>query len=75
MKALVHCHGVEVQDLPDGPACWGYSLRDEPGTSSFAGLREEVDALRSARPGKLAYINLFPNYAPPSALGTKTSHL
>jgi len=29
-----------------------------------------VDALRAARPGKLAYVNLFPNYAPASALGT-----
>ena len=25
-----------------------------------------------ARPGRLAYINLFPNYAPPAALGTET---
>ena len=35
-------------------------------------MREQVDAVRKAHPGRLAYINLFPNYAPPSALGTDT---
>ena len=72
MKGLVHCHGTPVEQLPTGDACWGYSIRDEPGASSFPGLREQVDAVRKAHPGRLAYINLFPNYAPPSALGTDT---
>ena len=72
MKALVHCHGVPADELPDGRACWGYSVRDEPGVSSFPGLQPEVAQLRAVRPGKLAYINLFPNYASESALGVAT---
>ena len=69
LRALVS--GDAVPDtLPDGPACWGYLLTDEPAASQFAGLRGRVDALRRARPGKLAYINLFPDYATPGQLGT-----
>ena len=72
MKALVHCHGVRSEEFPDGRACWGYSVRDEPGVSSFLGLRNEVDRLRAVCPGKLAFIKLFPNYAPSIALGVTT---
>lgn len=62
---------VEAQDgFPDSPACWGYMLRDEPNASMFADLRYMVDHLRKARPGKLAYINLYPNYANAKQLGT-----
>jgi hypothetical protein len=45
---------------------------DEPNSSQFPGLRTKVDAIRRARPGKLAYINLFPNYATAEQLGNKT---
>lgn len=63
LKALVSMAGLQSEALPDGPACWGYYVRDEPNTKDFPPLRATVDALRKARPGKLAYINLFPNYA------------
>lgn len=73
LKVLVHCPAdVLVKDLPDGPVCWGYGLRDEPNAKDFPGLRERVDQIRQAKPGKLAYINLFPNYASAEQLGTPT---
>lgn len=72
LKALLTCPGVEAASLPDGPACWGYAVRDEPNAKDFPQLRAQVDAIRKARPGKLAYINLFPNYASAEQLGTST---
>ena len=73
LRAVIHTHGREPGDLPDTRAVWGYGLRDEPNASEFPDLRRQVDAVRAARPGKLAYINLFPNYASPwGQLGTAT---
>ncbi len=69
LKAVLHVGGVSEADLPDHPACWGYGLRDEPGAKDFPGLREKIDAVRSLRPGRLGYINLFPTYATPEQLG------
>ncbi len=70
LKAVVSMAGLPPEKLPQSPACWGYHLVDEPGASAFRGLRGTVDTLREAQPGKLAYINLFPDYAPATALGT-----
>lgn len=70
LKAIVSLGGLPPALLPTNDACWGYHLADEPGAGAFPELRKSVDAIRQARPGKLAYINLFPNYAPPHALGT-----
>ena len=70
LKTLVSMAGLPPDRLPNTPACWGYFLGDEPGPGAFPDLRKTVDALRQARPGKLAYINLLPNYAPAWALGT-----
>ncbi|HUW62076.1 MAG TPA: hypothetical protein VMZ06_13830 [Candidatus Bathyarchaeia archaeon] len=70
LKALVLPTPYAVDALPAGPECWGYVLRDEPGASDFPALRLEVDAFRRARPGKLALINLFPNYCDLKRLGT-----
>ncbi len=69
LKAIVSPAGLPPEQMPSGPACWGYALADEPGAGAFPELGRQVDALRRARPGKLAYINLFPNYASASALG------
>ena len=65
LKAIVTLPQVAAADLPDGPACWGYGLRDEPNASEFPQMRELVDQVRAARPGRLGYINLFPSYASP----------
>ncbi len=72
IKAVMFCSGVTPEKLPTGPACWGYALRDEPGADDFPALRAQVDAVRQARPGMLAYINIFPNYASEKQLGTPT---
>ena len=72
LKALVPPVEVQTGKLVDGPACWGYLIRDEPSANDFALLRTRVDALRKSSPGKLSYINLFPNYASPAQLGTDT---
>ena len=60
MKALVSCRETSPDKLPTGPACWGYMIVDEPNANSFPDLSKKVDEIRSARPGKLAYINLYP---------------
>ena len=70
LKTIISMAGRPPERLPSDPACWGYFLADEPGAGVFPDLRKTVDALRQARPGKLAYINLFPTYAPVWALGT-----
>ena len=70
LKAIVSMAGKTPDLLPTSNACWGYFLADEPGAGAFPDLRKSTDAIRTARPGKLAYVNLFPNYCPPSALGT-----
>ncbi|MBX7258755.1 MAG: hypothetical protein K1Y02_20505 [Candidatus Hydrogenedentes bacterium] len=64
--------GNDPAESKQGPPVWGYLVRDEPNVSDFPALRERVDAIRAARPGALAYINLFPNYASKKQLGTDT---
>src|SRR5258707_3301441 len=41
----------------------GYFIMDEPGVSDFPALAKAVAAVKKYAPGKLAYINLFPDYA------------
>lgn len=71
LKALVEVQGPSTQ-WPTNASCWGYLLQDEPSTSAFPGLAKTVAELRSHRPGRLAYVNLFPNYASPAQLGAPT---
>ena len=62
-----------VQQTENRPATYGFYVYDEPGANDFAGLGRIVAAIKRLAPGKLAYINLFPNYA---TLGAKdTSQL
>ena len=70
LKAIVNRRAVPAESLPDSPACWGYAIQDEPKASDFARLRARIDEIRKHRPGKLGYINLFPDYASPKQLGT-----
>ena len=72
LKAVVSRAGLPPESLPEGPVVWGYAIRDEPGAKDFPTLRKTLDGIRKARPGKLGYINLFPNYANERQLGTKT---
>jgi hypothetical protein len=56
IKDMVHAAG-------SSPAIMGYFIRDEPGVRDFPGLAKAVAAVKKYAPGKLAYINLFPDYA------------
>jgi len=69
LKALVAGARQKPQYLLTGPACWGYLLYDEPNTEKFGYLRDLVKSVRQARPGHLAYINLYPNYANTKQMG------
>lgn len=72
LRLVAPGHSIAPEELPDGPAIWGYALRDEPNAADFPELRKKADAIRAVRPGKLTYINLFPNYANEKQLGTPT---
>jgi hypothetical protein len=41
----------------------GFFITDEPGVRDFAALGKAVAAVKKYAPGKLAYINLYPDYA------------
>ena len=69
LKTLIGAGGP-IEKLPDGPACWGYLLVDEPGAGAFPDLAKRAEEIRTKRPGRFGYVNLFPNYAPLGALGT-----
>ncbi len=72
LKAVVSRAGLEPDKLPDSPAVWGYMIRDEPSAKDFPALRKTADEVCGARPGKMAYINIFPDYASEEQLGTST---
>ncbi len=72
LKAIVETVGLPPTAMPESPAVWGYKIRDEPSIEEFFGLRDEVDRIRLERPGRLPYINLFPNYATNEQLGTES---
>jgi hypothetical protein len=68
LQTLIQAGGP-VEKLPDGPACWGYLLMDEPSPASFPELAKRAEEIRNKHPGRFGYVNLYPNYAPLSALG------
>ena len=72
LKAIVSRASLPPDQLPESPAVWGYMIRDEPNAKDFPDLRKTVEEIRAARPGRLSYINLFPNYANENQLGTQT---
>ena len=53
------------------PALYGYFLADEPSPKDFARLNTLINKMNSLDPAHPIYINLHPNYAPPSYLGNK----
>jgi hypothetical protein len=69
LKAIVSRAGLPNDQLPTKSACWGYFIADEPGSDSFPGLKNEVEGIHKACPGKLAFINLYPNWVPTNAIG------
>jgi hypothetical protein len=66
-----------IEQSGQSDAILGYYIIDEPNASHFPALGKAVAAVRKHAPGKLAYINLYPNYATVGApdtsqLGTAT---
>jgi hypothetical protein len=61
-----------VADYAGHPALAGYFLTDEPSAAAFTQLGAVSQYLRKKDPKRLPYINLFPNYATPQQLGTRT---
>jgi hypothetical protein len=66
-----------VEKAGHSKAVIGYTIMDEPGAPAFAKLAKAVAAVKKHAPGKLAHINLYPNYATigapdTSQLGTAT---
>lgn len=61
-----------VSQVGGHPALFGYYLRDEPGANAFPGLGKWKAAFQKADPERLAYINLFPNYASPAQMNVPT---
>jgi hypothetical protein len=59
-----------IAEVGNHPAVFGYYLRDEPTAPWFANLEKVASAIRDLAPGKWPYINLFPDYADNSQLGT-----
>jgi hypothetical protein len=57
--------------LKDDPSVLAFYLRDEPATPAFSNLAKWAKALATIAPDKLAYINLYPDYASPEGLGAK----
>lgn len=56
VRALVKAAG-------ESDAVFGYYLQDEPSVHDFPALAKAVAAVKEFAPGKIAYINLFPDYA------------
>lgn len=56
VRDMVHAAGKN-------PAVAGYFITDEPNVNEFSALGKAVAAVKKYAPGKLAYINLFPDYA------------
>jgi hypothetical protein len=70
LKALVWTEGGDPKSWPTDKNIWGYALQDEPNAAEFPKLREQAEAIERLYPGKLAYVNLFPDYASPGQLGS-----
>ena len=70
LRAIVWQDGDDFRTGMDDPRIWGTALRDEPSARDFPDLARRAKALKAARPGQFAYVNLFPNYASPGQLGS-----
>ena len=64
-----------IDSSGNSDAIIGYFLMDEPSALDFPALGKAVAAVKKYAPGKLAYINLFPNYGTLSTLDRINSQL
>ena len=59
--------GNQFRDIEDeymdSSVVWGHLLKDEPNVTMYNDLKTMQDIYAAAHPGKVPYVNLFPNYA------------
>ncbi len=70
LKAIVSVEDLSPDQYPTSQAVWGYKVKDEPPATYFPKLKEMVEKIRKVRPGRITFINLYPNYANEQQLGT-----
>jgi hypothetical protein len=63
-----------IDGIRDNSALYGYHVIDEPSMALFGGLARLVAYLRQRDPAHLAYIDLFPNAASPTACLAASSY-
>lgn len=77
VKLIVGCPELRtqmistVEELRHYPALSGYFLKDEPNSSDFERLAEQVETVQKLDSINPAYINLFPTYASRNQLGSR----
>jgi hypothetical protein len=77
-QILVSCPEIRSQPeaaakrLMGHPALFGYFIGDEPGAGAFPELGALVKRIAVVDAKHPSYVNLYPNYAPLWALGTKS---
>ncbi len=73
---LMHPSG-DPDTWPADKRIIGYGLVDEPSAARFNELRDLANRVRVAHPGRIPFVNLFPNYATPTQLGSPdyTTHV
>lgn len=59
-------------NLSDYESFWGIFAKDEPDASLFKPLGKACEVFKKVMPDKYFYVNLFPNYANNTMLGTNT---
>lgn len=75
VKVMATCRELEsnpdsvVELIKGHPALYGYFLRDEPVTADFPKLAAWAEKIRAVDDSHPMYLNLFPNYVNPAALG------
>jgi hypothetical protein len=74
LKAVIATCGLPAEELPAGPAVWGYKLRDEPHSNEFPALAARAAEIHKHHPDKLAYVNLFPSVVSLDRIGTENYH-
>ncbi len=70
-KALQELDNV-CADYAGHPALFGYLVRDEPNAAVFSFMADIKKRLNLRDPRRLAFANLFPDYASEAQLGTAT---
>lgn len=69
LKVLFSTYGLPVDQLCNCDTTYGFLIRDHPAVADFESVRSRADEFRRDRPGKLPFVNLFPNTASNSETG------